>query len=241
MTRTHFTVLFYLVFALGCVAEISQDEALQFKEIQIRNQTEARFPATMRALGIKEGNVSLVLSIGDSGAISDIFVLESTTQAFAKSALKSIESWAFIPASCNNQPIPSSIRIDLDFQIDEMRSWQTFTAPVETNITLAQRENSPITAAAFENLDETPLPIEISEPQETYEGKATIEFFIDEFGNVRGPRITSATNLPFARLMLETVAIWKFEPPLSNGERTNTMVRQTFTYEDGKLSAAQMN
>lgn len=240
MNRIITTTLLAAFFAVGFISAETKEEALVLEAIKIVEQSEVRFPATMRALGIKEGKVSLVLTVDEAGVLQDSFILESTRQAFAKSALKSIESWTFAPATCDGQAIPSTIRVDLNFKLDEKLAWQTFTAPVETNITLAQKEDEPITAFAFGELDSIPLPVEMSEPTDAVEGTATIEFYIDELGNVRCPHITGGTSLPLAKLMLETVSTWKFQPPLAHGTRTNTMLRQTFSFEDGKLTAADM-
>ncbi len=212
-----------------------------FKAIEIAKQTDVRFPGTMRAIGIKEGNVAIVVSIDSNGELGDTFVLESTRKAFTKSALKSLAEWEFTPATWNGIPIDSSIRIDLNFQVDRKLAWQTFQAPGPADVTRTEQNERPVTNAQFEELDSIPFPIEIVEPKNSVEGVATIEFYIDELGHVRCPRMTAGTSLEFGQTMLETVSLWKFEPPLSQGNRTNTMIRQTFSYADGELRSAEAN
>ncbi|EDY84300.1 hypothetical protein VDG1235_3931 [Verrucomicrobiia bacterium DG1235] len=223
----------------GSHAAADLTETLEIQEIQIVKQTDVRFPATMRSIGVKEGNVSLVIAVDQNGALQDTFILKSSRNAFTKSALKSIGEWEFSPASCNGTPINSALRIDLSFRVDRKLTWQTFQAPMETNVTRSSLEEKPITASLFGELDEIPLPIEIIEPEEVVEGNATIEFYIDEMGSVRCPRLTNGSSLEFGQTMLDTVALWRFEPPVAEGARTNTMVRQTFTFANGRLTAAK--
>lgn len=229
-----------IAIALSFAASASladEEEMAAFQAIEITKKTDVRFPGTMRAIGVKEGRVSLVASIDTQGKILDTFVLESTRHAFTKSALKSLSEWEFTPALCDGQPIDSSIRIDLSFQVDRKLAWQTFQAPGPADVTRTQSDERPVTTARFGELDAIPFPIEIVEPTAQVEGVATIEFYIDELGHVRCPRITAGTSLAFGQTLLEAVSQWKFEPPVSEGNRTNTMVRQSFSFKDGKLSS----
>ncbi len=231
-------ILVTLLFGAG-VSLSANDEMADFQEIEIANKTEVRFPGTMRAIGVKEGHVSLAVSIGETGEILDTFILESTRKAFTKSALKSLAEWEFAPAICDGTPIKSSIRIDLHFQVDRRLAWQTIQAPGPADVTRTETKERPVTTAQFNELDAIPLPIEIIEPSNGIEGTATIEFYIDELGLVRCPRVTDGSSLEFGQTMLNTVSLWKFEPPLAEGTRTNTMVRQTFSFSGGKLTAAE--
>ena len=104
---------------------------------------------------------------------------------------------------------------------------------------LAARLRRPITANSVADLDAIPLPLRIVEPADNPEGQATVEFYIDELGNVRCPRLVSGDNLEFGRNMLEAISQWRFQPPVAEGRRTNTLVRQTFLHRDGKLSTSK--
>lgn len=231
-------ILVTLPFGVGLALGAGDDMA-DFQEIEIIKKTDVRFPGTMRAIGVKEGHVSLVVSIGKDGEILDTFILESTRKAFTKSALKSLADWDFAPAICDGTALTSSIHIDLHFQVDRRLAWQTIQAPGPADVTRTETKERPVTTSQFNELDSIPLPIEIIEPSNGIEGIATIEFYIDELGHVRCPRVTDGSSLEFAQTMLDTVSLWKFEPPLAAGNLTNTMVRQTFAFTDGKLTAAE--
>lgn len=211
------------------------EEPIAIKGIEIVQRSEARFPATMRTIGVKEGHVSVVLSVNEANELTDAFVVESSRRAFSDSVLKCLQDWSFTAAEYDGQPFPSTIRIDIDFEIDRNLHWQTFQAPVETNITQVAQIEQPITAAPIEELDAIPLPLEIVEPDQSLEGEATVEFYIDELGNVRCPSITAGTNLDFARVVLDAISQWRFQPPVVDGIRTNTVIRQTFHHQEGRL------
>ncbi|MBD5778312.1 TonB family protein [Pelagicoccus sp. NFK12] len=226
-----------LSFAAGATV-VADREMAKVKDIEIVEKTDVRFPGTMRAIGVREGTVSLVVSVDANGEIQDTFILESTRNAFTKSALKSLSEWTFSPATYNDAPIASSLRIDLNFQVDRRLAWQTIQAPGPADVTRSSTEERPVTKAQFEELDSIPLPIEMTEPTAKVDGIATVEFYIDELGHVRCPRIVAGSSLAFGRSLLDTVSKWKFEPPLAAGNRTNTMVRQTLSLRNGTFASA---
>lgn len=205
--------------------------------IQILERRDARFPGSMRVVGVKEGKASIVLAIGKEGQLQDSFVLNSSHRAFAESALKSLSQWRFAPASYESSPIDSSVQIDLNFQIDRELGWQ-IQAPAPANITSAGLQETSVSSTPFEQLDQIPLPLRIVDPSGDTNGRATIEFYIDEMGAVRCPRLIASTGLEVGELLLTTVSQWRFEPPLNGGKRTNTMVKQTLSYAEGQLSAS---
>lgn len=212
---------------------------LAIEEARILSRSEARYPATMRASGVKEGHVSLALQIDERGQLVDAFIVRSSRRDFARSALKSIESWTFAPATCDGRAFPSALSVDLDFQLGSELRWQTFQAPVQTNVTQSSQKEAPITSRSLEELDSIPLPLEIIEPIAVVRGEATVEFYIDELGNVRCPKLVAGNSLPFGRSLLETVTQWRFQPPIADGVRTNTLVRQTFHSANGKLTTSK--
>ncbi|MBK1880582.1 energy transducer TonB [Pelagicoccus mobilis] len=233
--------IIFTIFLLAGGSVLAMDQEMRsIEEIQVRKQTEARFPGSMRVIGIKDGSVSLVVEIDRTGALQDIFVLQSSRKAFTKSALKSLAEWEFSPARCDGQAIDSSIQIDLTFEIDQKLKWQV-QSPMAASQARTHSDGSPIQTAPFNSLDQIPFPIEIVEPESSPEGQATIEFYIDESGTVRCPRFTESTSIAFGQLMLDSVNKWKFEPPMLAGVETNTMVRQVFTFEDGRLTASDLN
>ncbi|MDQ8202269.1 TonB family protein [Pelagicoccus sp. SDUM812003] len=241
MTRPTLKRLFRAAACFLALASCSAQDAteIEIEAATIASRSEVRFPATMRAIGVKEGKVSLALSIDEQGELVDAFVVESSRRAFADSALKSIETWTFEPALYNGQPFPSTVRVDLEFELDKKLRWQTFQAPTETNITQTAQIEQPITARSIEELDAIPLPLQIVEPSDELEGEVTVEFYIDELGDVRCPNIVGGTNLDFSRVVLDSVAQWRFQPPVSKGHRTNALVRQTFQHREGKLATVE--
>lgn len=230
--------LLMLAAILSAAQTIADENDLQDVEpVSVISQTEFRFPGSMRVIGVKEGHVSLVIAVDSQGSITDTFVLQSSRRAFTQSALKSVAAWRFAPARLHGQAIQSSLQIDLQFQIDQKLTWQ-IQSPRAANQARVETSATPILTTSFKTLDRIPLPLQITEPQQPSAGQATIEFYIDESGAVRCPRPIASSTVTFGELMLETVKKWKFEPPTLSGTQTNTMVRQVFRFEDGKLTAA---
>lgn len=237
--RPRLLVHFALLALAASICQAEDPARIVIEEVAPIAGEEARFPATMRAIGVKDGNVSLVVAVDEKGSVSDLFVVEATRRAFAQSALKAVGSWRFNPATYNGQPFPSTIRIDMDFKPDRTLRWHTLKGPVETNIAQRDQHERPVTAVSLEQLDSIPLPISLVEPERWEQGQATIEFYIDELGNVRCPKLVSGTNLDFGRATLQAVSQWRFQPPIAQGELTNTLVLQTFHLVDGKLTTSR--
>lgn len=93
----------------------------------------------------------------------------------------------------------------------------------------------------LEIISQTP-PVFPKQIQDTVSfGKAMVEFCIDEDGLVQLPRVISASDPAFGYAACQSVAGWKFKPPLKGGKPTVTRARVpiSFTLQPKTVKAAE--
>jgi TonB family protein len=69
-------------------------------------------------------------------------------------------------------------------------------------------------------------------------GRATVEFLIDEKGNVALPRIISSDAPEFGYAAVQAVSTWQFDPPTANGKAVITRARVPFDFKFSPHSTA---
>lgn len=63
------------------------------------------------------------------------------------------------------------------------------------------------------------------------QGRAVVEFLVDEKGHPRLPRIASATEPAFGYAAVQAAALWQFTPPTGKGRAVVTRVQVPFVFE----------
>ncbi|MCX6951979.1 MAG: energy transducer TonB [Verrucomicrobia bacterium] len=98
-------------------------------------------------------------------------------------------------------------------------------------------------ARVLRELDRIPVPLQAVSPRYPEElarlgavGEITVDFYIDERGAVRMPYVSSHAQPLLARLAVDAVRQWKFEPPTRRGQPVLVHVRQLFRFT-GKVAA----
>jgi TonB family protein len=93
-------------------------------------------------------------------------------------------------------------------------------------------------ALALRELDRIPTPVTVIKPRmpealatSRASGTVTVEFYIDETGNVRMPAALDRTLSDHACEAVEAVRQWKFEVPTAHGKPALALVRQKFHFD----------
>jgi TonB family protein len=63
--------------------------------------------------------------------------------------------------------------------------------------------------------------------------EVTVDFYIDEAGQPRLPAIRSMSDPVLGRIVLRTIAEWRFAPPTHDGKPAVTRARQQFVFRAG--------
>ena len=82
------------------------------------------------------------------------------------------------------------------------------------------------------DLDKPPIPLVKISPQyppelkrNRVQGEVHLIFIVDQFGNVKRPRVSKSTNREFNENAIKAVRQWKFEPGEKDGRQVMTRVR----------------
>ncbi len=146
-----------------------------------------------------------------------------------------MDHWRFKPASLKGNPVSTIVFLELTFA-EKGESCAPLSASARSILKELGRGTPRIRALA--DLDAVPRLIAHHLPvhppalvAEGVEGRALIEFFIDEQGNVQLPRIVEATHPEFGYAAAQAVATWWFEPPLKDGKPVTVRTRVPVMFE----------
>ena len=212
-------------------------EIENFESVRVIDSSLPEYPVRLAYEGIYQGGARLIVSIDETGKLTDVFIESYSHSEFGRLAERYIHRWSFQPAKLNGEPI-TSIK-PIDFHFDDKRGVYSIGAPEAltalfyTGDTLDSKR-----IHSVEELDRDLEPIEMAQPlypevfkNSDMDGSATIEFYVDEKGHVRVPHTTEYTHGSFGETALVTVKEWKFKPPRVNGKPVSIHVRQTFNFK----------
>ncbi len=87
------------------------------------------------------------------------------------------------------------------------------------------------------DLDKPPIPLVKISPQyppelkrNRVQGEVHLIFIVDEFGNVKRPRVSKSSNREFNENAIKAVRQWKFEPGEKDGRKVKTRVRLPLSF-----------
>jgi len=180
----------------------------------------------------KKGEATVAVFINSRGVVEQIAVAKETAPEFGYAALAACEYFEFNPALLGGKPTDAVITIRQKFDSDS-----PFVADEDRDM-LRLEKKTPQKIIAASKLDAVPKRTVFRKPSFPLaafaagltEGDAVVEFLIDTEGKVRLPRIVSGTHPSFGYRAVQTVANWRYEPPMSQGKPVVTRVRIPFHF-----------
>ena len=203
------------------------------------------FPDELTRLGIREGEVRVVLSVDHLGNLEDALVVSSTHPKFTEVTLNAFKKWRFTPLRQRGEPVAATTMVTVKFEtrgavVTSVTSHEIammLVAPLMRNAD-AYRLHS------LKELDQIPTPIAAPAPAYPREleakgvtGEVTVGFYIDELGSVRIPSVDVSENPVLASLAIEALRQWRFEPPRSKGEPVLVKASQVFKFGKNRLAS----
>lgn len=243
------TLPLLLASLLTALPAIARDAGSDYQPLKIVKTTDIVFPKDATQLGVRDGEVHIIVQIDETGKLTDYLVTSYTLRVFADRAVSAVKNWRFEPARLGGEPRSSVTELSFVFSTKGI---------VVTDLTLtsyvAQRDYQmhPDTYAyrvcTLHELDRIPTPSKIVKP--VYPPEMTpasgpvsidVEFYIDEEGHVRLPSVSRETNEAhevLAAAAINAVAQWDFEPPMSHGRPVLVYARQEFKFQPAAPAAA---
>jgi TonB family protein len=94
----------------------AQESSAQITPPQVVQRVDAIYPPEAFAAR-QEATVTLLVTVGLDGSVTDVSVAESGGELFDKAAIEAVRQWKFIPARRGDQPVVSRIRIPFRFAL----------------------------------------------------------------------------------------------------------------------------
>lgn len=202
------------------------------------------FPIRALSEGVVSGESVVLLDVDRTGKLVDVLVVAYTRREFADAALDAVKQWRFTPARINNEPVGATITLNAQFEVNGVLAYVKPVGVAESTSRLDDRyEYQPYPLTALDR-----VPTVVAQPGPIYprdwinegrRGAVTLEFFIDEKGNVRFPRVLNQADEYLGAAALAAVRQWRFEPPTRKGRPVLARVSQVFHFEPPAETAAR--
>ena len=214
---------------------LSADAPDDFVPCEVDQRAKIIFPVRPLNEGITRGEVSLMIEVDREGRLGDLFAFAHSGIDFAKAAIDAVEQWRFTPALLAGEPIGSILTINIDFEVNGVAAYTKLFDQSEKPAIWGERyQYRPF------NLNELDaVPRALSRPSPIYPkewiaegrtGSVTLDYFIDESGNTRFPRVVGVSDELLGAATIAAVKLWQFDQPLRHGQPVLAQVRQVFYF-----------
>lgn len=203
------------------------------RPVRIIQQVKFEFPRKLLRSSITAGDVRVYLDVDAQGRLVDHLIVGYTHYEFANVVSRTLGRWRFEPAVASGRPVACTLAMNVRFEVNGVMVAERTRAEdpphVLRSFTFRARE--------LDELDRVPAvlatvaprnPAAANEPAIT--GKASVEFFIDENGDVRMPVVTAADDVRLGWAAVAAIEQWQFEPPRRGGHPVLAHAAQTFVY-----------
>jgi TonB family protein len=203
---------------------------------KIHQRVRIEFPSRLLGEGLLHGEAVLMLDVDRAGQLADVLVVGYTRREFADSAREAVQRWRFTPGSIAGEPVRSTITLAVEFQVTGVLAYVKPVGLVREEEVWGERfVYRPLGVA---ELDRVPVAISRTGPMYLKEwiaqgrtGTVTTEFFIDEKGQVRFPRVAGPADEYLGAAAVAAVKEWRFEAPLHRGRPVLVRARQVFNFQ----------
>jgi TonB family protein len=216
--------------------------AEDFVPCKIHQRVKVKFPLRALNEGITRGEVWLFLEVDRDGRLGDVLAFAHSGRDFAQAALEAVEQWQYAPALVAGEPVRSINRMHVQFEVNGVTAYtKLIGAPEERAVPGERYEYRPFTLGELDR-----VPKALSRPSPVYPrewirqgrtGAVIVDYFIDEDGHTRFPRVVGEPDELLGAATVEAVKTWQFEPPMRQGQRVLAQVRQEFHFRPEKTTA----
>lgn len=194
------------------------------------------YPQMMTLNAIFSGEVRVAISVDPQGNLTDYLITAYTNTGFADVVVAALKRWRYHPAKVNGRPVASRTNLQFEFR-DQGVIVQTLPGAIVRQAFfngMGLDEHFAYKPSQLKDLDRIPTPVEVVSPvvvSDDKEHQVTVEFYIDEKGQVRMPAVArEAADDVFAAAAVMAVERWRFEPPMRKGRPVLVLAEQQFNF-----------
>lgn len=238
-------------FALAIVAwaapapAVAQESEPAVAGPRIIRTVEPVFPASLLPSHPKGGHARLVLELSSTGELADVLVTGYTARGFANEALWCAKRWRYEPARLHGQPIASQWELLMTFEPSGNMVSMTAIDSANELVNVGFQATDTYRPRRLDELDRPLTATNTVQPaypaplqQRGLKGEVTIDFFIDEQGNVRVPSLQESDHNELGAHAAAALRQWKFERPTVRGQPVLVKARQTFRFNPAATQEA---
>lgn len=232
-----------LAFILLCgtaAAQPAPNTIPGFESMQIEARSMPNFPSALIGRGITDGTVRVVIKVDETGRLDDWLVIAYTHETLARSAVDAMRRWKYAPARLNGEPVSAQCEMQFNFRVEGVVVSQNMVEHFLSHVRGAHEQEFVYRPSTLRELDRIPTPVNVVSPnyppelaQRGIHGDVTVEFYIDEEGQVRLPVVPGNQPPELTELAIAAVSQWTFEPPTRRGQPVLVQVRQSFHFAPG--------
>jgi TonB family protein len=196
------------------------------------------FPRSLQLTGVLSGNAKIAIDVDENGKLTDCLITGYSRKEFADSALEAIRQWRYLPPSVNGQPWASVRELSFDYTRTGVVVSFVGVEALSNRLDELLQGRYIYRTYALRELDRIPTPIQVVNPVPPAPGpdvkaqhSVTVEFFIDEQGQVRLPAVSREdAGSAYAASALVAVRQWRFDPPTVKGRPVLVLATQQFKF-----------
>jgi len=222
------------------------------RPLSVEGALEEVIPLELKAMLLEEPFVGFLVTVSADGAVVDYIATHATHFGLLERAEKRLLRAEFSPAVSGGAPVQSTGEFFVTFFDPEQRAFHSglISRPHGSSsmdaavrwMSEAGKKSLEYTASQPEELDH---PLEMTAGKALVmtdaegrpaEGACVVEFFINDRGEVRLPRIVSSDNETVSKSALLTILETRFSPVTRKGRPTYVKVRQPMEFHRGSAA-----
>lgn len=210
----------------------------EWQSMKIIQTVAPLFPLELQQLGIRSGEAQVVVSVSAEGKLTDWLVVAYTLRPFADSAVRALRGWKYKSAKLRGEPVDTTSELTFNFKTEGTQVVsQNLSEYLEARTLRVFGAKYAFKTHTLKELDKIPTPIVVVSPkypsslaEKGVKGRVTIDFYIDQEGNVRMPSASPKEDPRLTGLAIDALSKWKFDPPTVNGKPVLVKVSQVFNF-----------
>jgi TonB family protein len=226
-----------LMLALPAGAQVGRQPADRYSLSVIQTE-EPTFPLRLLTTAVLTGDAKVAIDVDEKGRLTDLLVTGYSRKEFADAAVAVIKRWQYLPPLVDGQPWSSVREMRFDYSRSGVVVNFTGMEAMDNRIDELLQGSRIYRTYTLRDLDRIPTPIHVVSPVSPAPDPAnrakhtiTVEFYIDEQGQVRLPAVTrSEVGSQYAASALTAVRQWRFDPPMVKGRPVLVLVSQEFNF-----------
>lgn len=222
-------------FLLGLI--LAGPLAAAFESVTFEATVEPQIPAVLRAEGMRDARVVLVIDVDAGGVLTDLLVTAASHQELIRPCTEAVRQWRFKPARYEREPVAAQLTLTIN--LSQVGAVVTRTAAetvgdwterlsgrrMDYQLCRASEVDRPLVAITRVNPDYARDAESIG-----IGGRVRVHFFVDEKGEVRMPSVAPSAHPYLAGLASEAMRGWRFEPPTREGRPVLVAAVQDFDF-----------